>query len=81
MLMTKKKAMKIATCIALLHLLCGHNTLNLTNYSVSVGCCHFYVLRRANGQQVCYSVTSIQLCTLMLSVIAYVVCRNFSLIN
>ena len=52
-----RKNMKIATFIALLHLLCGHNALNLTNYSVSVGCCHFYVLRSANGQPVRYSVT------------------------
>ena len=54
-----KNNMKIATFIALLHLLCGHNALNLTVATVSVqhGCCHFYVLRIANGQPVCYSGT------------------------
>ena len=59
--MAKKTNMKIAIkfCIALLHLLSGHNALNLTATTVlvSVGCYHFYVLRRANGQLVCYSVT------------------------
>ena len=69
-----RKNMKISTFIALLHLLCGHNVLN---YSISVGCCHLYVLRSANGQPVHYSVTistlGFQLRTLTLSVLAFVV--------
>ena len=50
-----RKNKKIATFIALLHLLCGHNALNLTVTVQYI--CHLYVLRSANGQPVCYSVT------------------------
>ena len=51
------KNKKIATFIALLHLLVAIMHSIQLNYSIPVGCCHFYVLRSANGQPVRYSVT------------------------
>ena len=48
--MPMAKNMKMATFTALLHLLCGHNALNLTVTTVYLlaAVMHFYVLRRAN---------------------------------
>ena len=70
--------------IAFLHVAIMHY-LNATTYSSSVGCCHFYVLRRAimANQFAIQELSTLrfQLCTLTLSVIAFVVLYNISLIK
>ena len=66
--------MKIATFIALLHLLCGHNALNLTVttvYLLAAVTCMFLEALMAN--QFAIYTLGFQLRTLTLSVLAFVV--------
>ena len=55
-----RENMKIATFIALLHLLCGHNALNLTVTTVYLlaAVTFMFLEALANGQPVRYTVTS-----------------------
>ena len=77
--MAKKNNMKIATFIALLHLLYTHNALNLTVTTVYLLAAVTYVLRRANGQPVCYAYSWIS--TPYIDIKCVSICGFVALIN